>query len=94
MLNGSGRNGKGLMSSMMTESLGDYACASLRHELITDTSKANANGATEGLTPLAYKRYIVMKEPPKGAKMSNAKINSSQEAMTLLIVLSMEKEHI
>ena len=74
MLNGSGRNGKGLMSSMMTESLGDYACASLRHELITDTSKANANGATEGLTPLAYKRYIVMKEPPKGAKMSNAKI--------------------
>ena len=74
MLNGSGRNGKGLMSSMMTELLGDYACASVRHELITDTSKANANGATEGLTPLAYKRYIVMKEPPKGSKMSNAKI--------------------
>ena len=76
ILNGNGRNGKGVFSSLMSAMLGQYASVSVRHEVITDNSKQSSNGATESLTPLRYVRYAVMKEPPKTSKINNAKMKT------------------
>jgi len=72
ILNGKGRNGKGVFSALMCNMLGEYACSSLRQSIITNKDKSSSNSATEGLSALKNARYVAMKEPPKNSKIQNS----------------------
>ena len=64
---GTGRNGKSALVDLLSEALGDYK-AQVPISWLT-SKRGNIGGATPELAQLPGRRYAVMQEPEKGAKI-------------------------
>lgn len=71
MLNGGGRNGKGLINEFMMIILGDYQFIYANSCLLTDEKKAGPNPE---LASIDKKRYVAYKEPNSNMTLNNDSI--------------------
>ncbi len=71
ILNGEGRNGKGLFDDLLLKALGNYGlignCALLFEKAKTGANPEKAN--------IDNKRIVIFREPPKDSKIENASMN-------------------
>ncbi len=71
ILNGSGRNGKGLCNQALEMCLGDYFYHASYAILTEDPKKKTSADANPDLANIDKARYVVMKEPPKDSPINN-----------------------
>jgi len=68
ILNGGGRNGKGLFNDLFLSAIGDYGMM-LNESVLCERRKT---GACPELANIIDKRYVVTREPPANAKIQNS----------------------
>jgi phage/plasmid-associated DNA primase len=71
ILNGSGRNGKGLCNQALELAYGDYFYHASYAILTEDPKKKTSADANPDLANIDRKRYVIMKEPPKDSPLNN-----------------------
>ncbi len=71
ILNGSGRNGKGLLNQALEMAYGDYFYHASYAILTEDPKKKTSADANPDLANVDKARYIIMKEPPKDSPLNN-----------------------
>ena len=71
ILNGSGRNGKGLCNQALEMCFGDYFYHASYAILTEDPKKKTSADANPDLANIDKARYVVMKEPPKDSPINN-----------------------
>jgi phage/plasmid-associated DNA primase len=71
ILNGSGRNGKGLCNQALELAYGDYYYHASYAILTEDPKKKTSADANPDLANIDRKRYVIMKEPPKDSPLNN-----------------------
>jgi phage/plasmid-associated DNA primase len=74
LLNGSGRNGKGLLNQALQLVLGDYFYNCDCSVLLESPKTKSSGAANPELANINLKRMVVMKEPPKDVKLQNCAI--------------------
>lgn len=71
ILNGSGRNGKGLCNQALELCFGDYFYHASYAILTEDPKKKTSADANPDLANIDKARYVIMKEPPKDSPINN-----------------------
>jgi phage/plasmid-associated DNA primase len=71
ILNGSGRNGKGLCNQALEMAYGDYFYHASYAILTEDPKKKTSGDANPDLANVDKMRYVIMKEPPKDSPLNN-----------------------
>lgn len=76
IFNGSGRNGKSLITIMMKVCLGDYFYLAPSALLIESQKKTGSGDANPVIASLDKKRWVVCSEPPKNLPIQNSTIKA------------------
>ena len=70
IFNGGGRNGKGVLNTLVCNSLGDYA-VKMSASVLTELKK-NSGASNPEVAKINKKRYVYWNEPPKGVPLQNS----------------------